>query len=146
MRYDFCLVCQNILKIEIKAKERSVSFGNFYTERVESNRDNRFTTSALLTSEDPREKTNTKCVFCNLINHPPWGCLKISIPQYITILKRCGLRFICFHRGHMASSCTLSNYSCNKCKGKHKSVFVLNLKNQMIEMIQGHRVKVIKQA
>ena len=28
------------LKIEIEAKERSVSLGHFYTERVESNRDN----------------------------------------------------------------------------------------------------------
>ena len=35
------------LKIEIEAKERSVSLGHFYTERVESNRDNRFTTSAI---------------------------------------------------------------------------------------------------
>ena len=24
-----------------------------------------------------------------------------------------------FHKGHLASSCTLSNYSCSKCKGKH---------------------------
>ena len=44
------------LKIEIKAKERSVSLGHFYAERVESNRDNRFTTSALLTLEELREK------------------------------------------------------------------------------------------
>ena len=27
--------------------------------------------------------------------------------------------FICFHKGHLASLCTLTNYSCNKCKGKH---------------------------
>ena len=58
------------LKIEIEAKERSVSLGHFYTERVESNRDNRFTTSALLTSEESPEKPNRKCVFCNSINHP----------------------------------------------------------------------------
>ena len=38
------------LKIEIEAKERSVSLGHFYTERVESNRDNRFATSGLLRS------------------------------------------------------------------------------------------------
>ena len=107
------------LKIEIEAKERSVSLGHFYTERVESNRDNRFTTSAILVSEESREKTNRKCVFCNSINHPPWRCLKISNPQHKrTILKRNGLCFICFHTGHLASSCTLSNYSCNKCKGK----------------------------
>ena len=35
------------LKIEIEAKERSGSLGNFYIEHVQSNRDNRFTTSAL---------------------------------------------------------------------------------------------------
>ena len=108
------------LKIEIEAKERSVSLGHFYTERVESNRDNRFTTSALLTSEESLEKTNRKCVFCNSINHPPWRCLKISNTQHKrTTLRRYGLCFICFHKGHLASSCTLSNYSCNKCKGKH---------------------------
>ena len=79
----------NHLKIEIEAKERSVSLGHFYTERVESNRDYRFTTSALLTSEESPEKTNRKCVFCNSINHPPWRCLKISNPQHKrTILKR----------------------------------------------------------
>ena len=108
------------LKIEIEAKERSVSLGHFYTERVESNPDNRFTTSALLTSEESLEKTNRKYVFCNSINHPSWRSLKISNPQHErTILKRYGLCFICFHKGHLASSCTLSNYSCNKCKGKH---------------------------
>ena len=48
----------NHLKIEIEAKERSVSLGHFYTERVESNRDYRFTTSALLTSDESPEKTN----------------------------------------------------------------------------------------
>ena len=42
------------LKIEIEAKERSVSLGHFYTERVESKRDNRFTTCVLLTSEESR--------------------------------------------------------------------------------------------
>ena len=51
------------LKIEIQAKERSVSLGHFYTERVESNRNNKFTTSALLTSEESREKTNKKMCF-----------------------------------------------------------------------------------
>ena len=64
------------LKIEIEVKERSVSLGHFYTEHVESHRDNRFTTSAFLTSEESREK-QTENVFCNSINHPPWRCLKI---------------------------------------------------------------------
>ena len=108
------------LKIEIEAKERSVSLGHFYTERVESNRDNRFTTSALLTLEELREKQTWKCVFYNSRNHPPWRCLKVSNPQHKrTILKRNGLYFICFRKGHLASSCILSNYSCNKCKGNH---------------------------
>ena len=114
------------LKIKIEAKERSVSLGHFCTERVESNRGNRFTTSALLTSEESLEKTNAKCVFCNSINHPSWRCLKISNPQHKrTILKRYGLCFICFHKGHLASSYTLTHYSCNKCKGKYNiSIFI----------------------
>ena len=56
------------LKIEIEAQERSISFGHFYTELVESNHDNRFTVSAPLTSEESREKANRKCDFCNSIN------------------------------------------------------------------------------
>ena len=61
-----------------------------------------------------------KICFCNSINYPPWRCLKISNPQHKrTMLKGNGLCFICFHKRHMASSCTLSNYSCNKCKGKY---------------------------
>ena len=50
------------LKIEIEAKERFVSLRHFYTEHIENNRDNRFTTSALMTSEESREK-NKKNVF-----------------------------------------------------------------------------------
>ena len=58
--------------------------------------------------------------FCNSINHPSWRCLKISNPQHKrTIWKRYGLYFLCFHKGHLASSCALSNNSYNKCKGKH---------------------------
>ena len=34
-------------------------------------------------------------------------------------MKRNDLCFICFHKGHLASSCALSNYSCNKFKEKH---------------------------
>ena len=59
-------VVSDLLKhliIEIEAKERLVSLEHFYTERVESNRDNRFTTSALLTSEESLDKTNRKYVF-----------------------------------------------------------------------------------
>ena len=84
------------LKIETEAEERSISLGHFYTERVESNCHNKFTTSALLL-EESREKTNKKRVFCNSINHPPWRCLKISNPQRKrTILKRNGLACFLF--------------------------------------------------
>ena len=34
-------------------------------------------------------------------------------------MKRYGFCLICFHKGHLASLCTMSNYCCNKCKGKH---------------------------
>ena len=53
--------------------------------------------------------------------------------------------FICFHKGHLASSCTLSNYSCNKCKQNTNSICIESKKlNDRI--IQGHQVKVIRQA
>ena len=110
------------LKIEIEAKERSVSLGHFYTESCQNNRDNRFTTSASFAVRKftRKNKQNMCCVFCNSINHPTWRCFKINNPQHKrTILKRNGLFLICFHKGHLASSCTLSNHSCNKYKGKH---------------------------
>ena len=76
--------------------------------------------SALLTSGESREKANKKCVFCYSVNHPPLRCLKISNSQYKrTILKRNDLCFLYFYKGNKAPSCTLSNYSCNKYKGKH---------------------------
>ena len=56
--------------------------------------------------------------FLQFKNHPLWWCLKISNPQHKRrILTRNGLCFICFHKGHLASSCTLSNYYCDNCKG-----------------------------
>ena len=58
------------LKIEIEAKERSVSLGHFYTERVENNRDNRFTTSAVLRSDESLEKASRKSVFLQFIKSP----------------------------------------------------------------------------
>ena len=51
------------LKTETEGKERLVSLGHFDTERVESNRDNRFTTSVVLTSEESREKQTENVVF-----------------------------------------------------------------------------------
>ena len=106
------------LKIEIEAKERSVSLGNIRTESSEPSKD-QYTTSALHASEHSQQSFKKKCVFCNFTNHPSWRCSKISNPQNKrTILKRNGLCFICFEKGHLASSCTL-DYSCNKCQGKH---------------------------
>ena len=62
---EVCLLSDLLkhLKIEIEAKERLVSLGHFYTERVESNRDNRFTASVLLTSEESREKQTENVFF-----------------------------------------------------------------------------------
>ena len=94
--------------------------------------------SVPLTSDDSREKINRRCViFLNLINHPPW--------EKRTILKRNGLCFIYFHKRHLASSCTLRNYSCNKCKGKNNISICIESKTQMIELIQGHQIKVMWQ-
>ena len=74
-----------------------------------------------------------------------FAILKISNPLHKrTILKRYGLCFSCFHKRHLASSCALSNYSCNKCKGKHNISICIDLKSQMLEIIQRHQVKVIR--
>ena len=103
------------MKIEIEAKERSVSLEYFYTESIENNRDNRFTKTPFLTPDNSRQKTYRNCVFWNSINHPSWRCLKKSNPEHKrTILKRNGLCFICFHKGTWLLL-TLS------CKGKHNT-------------------------
>ena len=68
---------------------------------------------------NPRDNTKKRCPFCNLNNHPPSICLKVSNSvSRKTILRKSGLSFICFRGTHLASQCT-SSYRCNKCKGKH---------------------------
>ena len=65
------------------------------------------------------DKIKKTCVLCNSKQHPPWRCSKYTNPSYKReFLKRNGLCYICFEKGHISSNCTMS-YSCNKCCGKH---------------------------
>ena len=117
------------LKTDVEAKERLISNSN-YDKSFDGNKDNKsknsngrpFTSQSLFNSSDnhnPRDNIKKRCPFCNLNNHPPSRCLKVSNSvSRKTILRKSGLCFICFSGTHLASQCAFS-YRCNKCKGKH---------------------------
>ena len=50
--------------------------------------------------------------------------------------------FICFHKGHLIKDTIILAINVRE---NTTSVFALNLKNQMIEIIQGHQIIVIRQ-
>ena len=117
------------LKTDVEAKERLTSNSN-YDKSFDGDKDNKsknsngraFTSQSLFNTSDnhnPRDNTKKRCPFCNLNNHSPSRCLKVSNSvSRKTILRKSGLCFICFSGTHLASQCT-SSYRCNKCKGKH---------------------------
>ena len=119
------------LKTDVEAKERLLSTSN-YDKSFDRNKDNKsknsngrpFTSQSLFNSSDnhnPSDNTKKRYPFCNLNNHPPSRCLKVSnsvSPKII--LRKNALCFIYFSGAHLAPQCT-SSYGCNKCKGKHHS-------------------------
>ena len=95
------------LKTDVEAKERLISNSN-YDKSFGGNKDNKsqnshgrpFTSQSLYNSSDnhnPCDNTKKRCPFCNLNNHPPSRCLKVSNSvSRKTILRKNGLCFICF--------------------------------------------------
>ena len=68
-----------------------------------------------------------------LVHRPPkimkfskWA--KLGWSKLSRLLQRTAF-LVCFHKGHLASSCTLSNYSCSKCKEKHNISICIESKN-----------------
>ena len=60
------------------------------------------------------------CVFCDKNNHSSNRCFKITdMEARKDLVKQKKLCFVCLEKGHAAYSCTLKNYSCKKCHGKH---------------------------
>ena len=87
----------------------------------DQNLEGKFSLSALTTHA---EKENFKkgprpCFFCNLFDHSPRRCFKISDSKIRrNILKRSGRCFVCFQTGYLVQKCS-SDYKYHKCRGKH---------------------------
>ena len=136
------------LKIEIEAKERSVSLRHFYTERVESNCDNRFTMSALFDIRRITRKNKQKMCFFAIqsitLRGGVWSPLVI-----LNIKEQFGKDMACiffvFIKGIWLLRVPWAIILIINVRENTTSIFVLNLKNQMIKIIQGHQVKVIRQ-
>ena len=70
---------------------------------------------------------------CNLFDHSPRRCLKISNPKIKgNILKRSGRCFVTFETGYWVQKCS-SDYKYHKCQGKHK--ISICLKNERTNVI-----------
>ena len=107
------------LKTEIEAKERTESSSSQPRKDGfnKHNQEKFFSAHSLTSSQEKHPKR--PCVFCNLSNHSPAQCLKVSDPlQRKNHLRSSGRCFICFSQEHLASQC-VSKYLCRKCEGKH---------------------------
>ena len=105
------------LKKEIEAKERATLTCASYSQIRDQNYEGKFSLSALRTHAEKEKfkKGQRPCIFCNLFDHSPRRCFKISDPKIKrNILKRTGRCFVCFETGHLAAKCS-SDYKCHKC-------------------------------
>ena len=109
------------LKKEIEVKERATLTCASYSQIRDHNYEGKYSLSALTThaGKEKLKKGQRPCIFCNLFDHSPRRCFKISDPKIKrNILKRSGRCFVCFETGHLAQKCS-SDYKCHKCQGKH---------------------------
>ena len=110
-----------VLKLEIDAKELSVSLSTSYVDRQENEFSyEKFSSSALYSNHASFVKGNkaTSCVFCGS-KHSSNRCLFISesSPRK-KLIKQKGFCFVCLKEGHLANTCS-EKYSCGKCHGRH---------------------------
>ena len=125
--WDFTIL-MTLFKDELEAQER------ISLESTASGLDEDFSTMNLHTGGNggnpkPRKSKPSRknqgsnnnainCVYCNG-NHVPGRCSNVTdIKIRRSTLKRKGLCYICFQRGHVGQNCTLQ-YQCNKCGGRH---------------------------
>ena len=120
------------LKKEIEAKERATLTCASYSQIRDHNCEGKYSLSALTTHAEKEKlrKGQRPCIFCNLFDHSPRRCFKISDPKMKrNILKRSGRYFVCFETDHLAQNCS-SDYKCHKCQVKHNiSICLEKLKN-----------------
>ena len=65
------------LKTDIEDKERLISDSN-YNKLFDGNEVNKSKNSNSSDNHNPCDNTKERCPFCNLNNHPPSRCLKVS--------------------------------------------------------------------
>ena len=109
----------SIFKEELQAKERcslSASSNNItrsgYSEKLP------YSTMNLHQHQyQPPQKRN--CLFCDREDHSSYHCKNVTdINSRISILRRRGLCFLCFQKGHNLKFCR-SSYRCKKCGSRH---------------------------
>ena len=127
-----CVISIIFLKTDVEGKERLISNSN-YDKSFDGSKDNKSknsngrpcTSQSLFNSSNnhnPCDNTKKRCPFCNLNNHPPSRCLKVSNSvSRKTILRKNGLCFICFSRAYLASQRT-SSYHCSKCNQRENNI------------------------
>ena len=105
------------LKKEIETRERGTLTCASYSQI----RDQKYFLSALTAHAEKEKfkKGQRPCTFCNLFDHSPRRCFKISDPKVKrNISKRRERCFVCFENGNLAQKCS-TDYKCYKCQGKH---------------------------
>ena len=123
------------LKKEIEVKERATLTCASCSQVCDQNFEGKYSLSALTThaAKEKLKKGQRPCIFCNLFDHSPRRCFKISDPKIKrNILKRSGRCFVCFETSHLAQKC-FSDYKCHKCQGKHN--ISICLKNERTNVI-----------
>ena len=114
------------LKKEIEAKERATLTCASYSQIRDQNYEGKFSLSALRTHAEKEKfkKGQRPCIFCNLFDHSPRRCFKISDPKIKrNIFIRSRRCFVCFKTGHLAAKWS-TNYKCNKWQGKHNNFYL----------------------
>ena len=97
------------LKKEIEAKERAPLTCASYSRIRDQIYEGKYSLLTLTTHAEKEKfkKGQRPCIFCNLFDHSPRGCFKISDQKIKrNILKRSGRCFVCFETGHLTAKCS----------------------------------------
>ena len=109
------------LKKEIEAKERATLTCASYSQIRDQIYEGKYSFLTLTTHAEKEKfkKGQRPCIFCNLFDHSPRRCFKISDPKIKrNILKRSGRCFVCFETDHLTAKCS-SDCKYHKCPEKH---------------------------
>ena len=106
----------NILKKEIKAREKTFINSTDDDEEYENVVSKKFTAQTLFTSS--KRENNLSCIFCEK-SHKPQSCrIVTNLESRRQILKDKNRCFSCLKSGHFAKNCR-SKISCYNCSKNH---------------------------